>query len=164
MSIVYLQEYIHFRSEDPNTAAGDTRGRRLLGILVIVGQTSALVTDLGMIIGMYYVLYNARRRAPKTSRPMKYVLSAIVAYTIATGLLTCVISSCILASYVLFPGTMVPIAFVFVNGRLYVNSMLAALNGRDLLRARLGTVVDLTVSYTQADVLGLEIYAASSSR
>ncbi|KZT20681.1 hypothetical protein NEOLEDRAFT_1140378 [Neolentinus lepideus HHB14362 ss-1] len=110
---------------------------RSLEIFLSLGSLCNVTSDIGLIITMYHFLYKAQNKGPQTSRPMRSVLNTVVCHSVASGLLTCIVSSCFMITYLALRGSLVWLALYFVNSRLYVNSMLAALNSRAVLRERL---------------------------
>jgi len=59
----------------------------------------------------------------------------MVHYAVTTGVLTSVFATIYVVVYLSMPLNMIYMAVYFVHGKIYVNSMLAALNSRKSLRA-----------------------------
>ncbi|KAF7333301.1 ANK-REP-REGION domain-containing protein [Mycena sanguinolenta] len=65
------------------------------------------------------------------------LIKRVIWYTLATGLATSVLAMSALIAYVVWPDTFISLALNFSLGRMYTNALLATLNSRKHLRARL---------------------------
>ncbi|EPQ56823.1 hypothetical protein GLOTRDRAFT_104549 [Gloeophyllum trabeum ATCC 11539] len=88
---------------------------------------------------MCFVLRKPREGGLKVSN---WLVSTILRYTVATGLLSCIVQAiyliAVVASRVSAHGKAVYIGIYFIIAKTYINCMLASLNSRASLRARLG--------------------------
>ncbi|KAH9850069.1 hypothetical protein C2E23DRAFT_931744 [Lenzites betulinus] len=73
------------------------------------------------------------------------LINKLIAFAVNTGLLTAVCSCLALITFVVLPDKLLYIAFFFLLGRLYANSLLATLNARKTLRD-LSTSQELSLS------------------
>ncbi|KAJ6492095.1 hypothetical protein C8R45DRAFT_1073468 [Mycena sanguinolenta] len=72
-----------------------------------------------------------------------FVITRIIQYTVATGLVSSILAlACVIAD-VLMPQSFIFMALHFSLGRMYTNALLASLNSRKNLRAALGTIHDI---------------------
>ncbi|KIM75271.1 hypothetical protein PILCRDRAFT_679806 [Piloderma croceum F 1598] len=90
-------------------------------------------TDLSIAVIMCYILYS-QYQSGLTRRTISLV-KMMLQYTLTTGLLTSVFAIVYIIVYLSMTLNMVYISIYFVHGKIYVNSMLAALNSRKSLRA-----------------------------
>jgi len=90
-------------------------------------------TDIAIAGAMCNFLYY-QYRSNLTHRSILLVRVPL-SHALTTGLLTSVFATLYVTVYLAMPLNMVYIAVYFVHGKIYVNSMLAALNSRKCLRA-----------------------------
>ncbi|KZV73579.1 hypothetical protein PENSPDRAFT_682710 [Peniophora sp. CONT] len=93
-----------------------------------------LVTDGSIAAALIFLLY-ASRSGSKCLSSLE-----LMKYTMNTGVLTGIDTLCLVITYAARPNTLISIAFFFVLGRLYSNSLLATLNAR-ASRSSLQTMV-----------------------
>ncbi|EPQ52566.1 hypothetical protein GLOTRDRAFT_131800 [Gloeophyllum trabeum ATCC 11539] len=98
-----------------------------------IAAASYAVTDIGIASMLCYYLYTSRHLVSATSKSM---INNLINYAIATGLLTSIIMLTYLVTFVALAGDMIFLAVYFVGTKVYVNSLLAALNNRERLRSR----------------------------
>ncbi|TFK51499.1 hypothetical protein OE88DRAFT_1553905 [Heliocybe sulcata] len=134
-STVYTwQFYAHPSFTDLDETAEEHQVLRGLLIAIV---TCAIVTDMGIAISMSKLLHDASKHSLSRSRSL---INTIIRYSIATGSLITVVMIIFLSCVLALPGTMVFVGLYFIMGKLYVNSMLAMLNGREALRVQLGSI------------------------
>jgi len=90
-------------------------------------------TDISIAVAMCYIL-SSQYQSGLTRRTVSLV-KMMLQYSLTTGLLTSLVAIVYVVVYLAMPLNMVYIAIYFVHGKIYVNSMLAALNSRKSLRA-----------------------------
>jgi len=98
----------------------------------LFGSLRAL-TDIaiaGMMCNFLYYQY----RFDLTPRSIS-LIRVPLSHALTTGLLTSVFATLYVTVYLAMPLNMIYIAVYFIHGKIYVNSMLAALNSRKSLRA-----------------------------
>jgi len=88
--------------------------------------------DLAIAIWMCYLLFTKRTGFKRTQS----VIRTLVHFTVATGCLTSFVTTCYIISFFTMQNNMIYIGIYFVHGKVYLNSMLAALNSRAYLRER----------------------------
>jgi len=112
--------------QEPNFAStGSNRDKLLVG-----GTFSCVIAcDIILTVSMCYYLHKSRTGFKGTET----VINILITYAIRTCLLTTIFSLGCLATFFLYPQTMIFGAFYFVACRLYVNSLLSTLNSRERL-------------------------------
>ncbi|KZT20705.1 hypothetical protein NEOLEDRAFT_830323 [Neolentinus lepideus HHB14362 ss-1] len=103
--------------------------------LLMLSAASALLTDVGITIGMCYLLHVARKEGIPSSRSWS-IMTVLITYTLATGLLAMICEALLIATFIALPRTFVFDAVFYILGQVDVNCMLAALNLREALRGR----------------------------
>lgn len=96
------------------------------------GIGSAAAADVLIAASLCYYLSRSRTGFKRTDS----VISTLIIYTLTTGLMTSVIDIIIVIAFTTMPTNYVWLAFFWIVGRCYVNSLLAALNSRETLRER----------------------------
>ncbi|KLO18747.1 hypothetical protein SCHPADRAFT_936005 [Schizopora paradoxa] len=96
----------------------------------LLGLFSSLrmVVDIAIACSMCMLLYSNWGIAMPRTRTM---LKNLIQFTVATGLLTSMVTTAYIISAFAAPTKMVYIGIYFVHGKIYLNSMLAALNNRN---------------------------------
>lgn len=107
-------------------------------VILYIGACSTLLTDIGITFSMCSLLYQVRRSSLETSRS---VLDTLFNYAMTTGLLVTILTAVLMIVSSALPNTLLFDGLYLSAGKLYINSMLAALNSRQSLRARLGDIV-----------------------
>jgi len=100
--------------------------------VVCVGMGSAALADIIIALVMCWCLYHKRTGFSKTDS----MVVTLMAYSINSGLLTSILATCMLVSFVGWRSTLMFDVFFWLMGKCYVNSFLAMLNSRDTLRER----------------------------
>ncbi|EPQ52431.1 hypothetical protein GLOTRDRAFT_131674 [Gloeophyllum trabeum ATCC 11539] len=141
---------------DRNSGSIDEGTTALLG----TANVSCLIADIAIAIIGFYQLFSRRSR---TMGNTKGVVNTLIRYTLTTGLLSrsgisqvrplrlyderspSIITLLCLILYVANSGVTYGslLAAFFVHAKIYVNCMLAALNNRGQLRARIGGTVNI---------------------
>jgi len=97
-----------------------------------VGLSSAAVADILIALAMCWYLYHKKTGFSKTDS----IIMTLISYSINTGLVTSILASGMLVSFVVLRNTLVWEVFFWLMGKCYMNSFLAILNNRDTLRER----------------------------
>ncbi|KAJ6557393.1 hypothetical protein DFH09DRAFT_1164045 [Mycena vulgaris] len=97
-----------------------------------VGLGSAAAADMLIGISLCYYLSKNRTGFTRTDN----LISTLMKYSLTTGFLTGIIDCLAVITFGTMPNSWVYLAFIFVSGKCYVNSALAALNSREMLRER----------------------------
>ncbi|KIM76464.1 hypothetical protein PILCRDRAFT_643933 [Piloderma croceum F 1598] len=106
-----------------------TRMQWLVGML---GSLRAVI-DLTIAGAMCHILYS---HCPSDlTQRFSSLVKILMHYALTTGLFTSVLETLYVVVYLAMPSNMIYIAIYFVHGKIYVNSLLAALNSRKSLRA-----------------------------
>ncbi|KAH8120607.1 hypothetical protein DFH11DRAFT_78278 [Phellopilus nigrolimitatus] len=79
---------------------------------------------------MCYLLYSKRSEFKRT----RSIIRTLIHFTMATGVFTSFMTTAYIISFYTMKTNMVYIGIYFVHGKVYLNSMLAALNSRVSLR------------------------------
>ncbi|KLO20459.1 hypothetical protein SCHPADRAFT_897739 [Schizopora paradoxa] len=106
----------------------------------LLGTFSSLrmAVDIAIACSMCILLYSKRDLAmPRT----RLLLKNLIQFTVATGLLTSMFTTAYIISAFTMPSNMIYIGIYFVHGKVYLNSMLAALNSRDRFKNSVPVVV-----------------------
>jgi len=97
-----------------------------------VGMSAATLADILIALSMCWYLYRRRTGFVKTDS----MIMTMMSYSINSGLLTSILATGMLVSFVALRRTLVWEVFFWLMGKCYVNSFLAMLNNRDTLRER----------------------------
>jgi len=100
---------------------------------LITGLCLSATVDLVLAFILCYYLQRGRSGFEKTNS----LISRIIQYTIATGLLTSLYAFACVITYFAVPHTFTFIAMHLSLGRLYTNALLVTLNSRRSLRANM---------------------------
>ncbi|TFK53685.1 hypothetical protein OE88DRAFT_1270209 [Heliocybe sulcata] len=111
---------------------GNKKSAMILTMPAVIAPAYA-VTDIGIASTLCYFLWSSRHVVSDAS---KTLISVLINYAVATGLLTSLIMLTYLVTFIMLAGNMIFLAVYFVGTKVYVNSLLAALNNREALRAR----------------------------
>ncbi|KAI0323949.1 hypothetical protein GY45DRAFT_1314575 [Cubamyces sp. BRFM 1775] len=145
-----------------------TEGRGLSAVFY-AGYACELMADVTITSTIVYIF------AHRTMRRNTFA-QVLVAYVLNSGLLVMICVICSTISYITLPSSFAFLAFYLALGKLYANSLLGALNARDLIfpRARkdappttaplLTSVVVLDCDDTQPDDVMSEVNERSVSR
>ncbi|KAF9043375.1 hypothetical protein BJ165DRAFT_239503 [Panaeolus papilionaceus] len=99
--------------------------------LIVTLLSSATAVDLIIAISMLYYLRTARSRALSRTT---HLIDKLIGYTLRSGLLTSVSAVVLLICFLSKPLTMSWLAVYTFLAKLYSNSLLSVLNGREELR------------------------------
>ncbi|KAH9060506.1 hypothetical protein EDB87DRAFT_1683737 [Lactarius vividus] len=108
---------------------------RSLYWLSCLAMASAVLVDILVAGVMCWSLYRKKTGFVRTDS----VIMTLMAYTINSGLLTSLLGTAMTVSYIITPSSLIPVAFFWIMGKCYVNSLLAMLNSRDYVREQLST-------------------------
>jgi len=127
-------------------AAQTVHGKSVETILSHVFQAEVIsVFTVGaaadMAIAMILVWY--LKREMSSFERIKSLVTRLIQYTIATGLVTSLLALGCLIAYVLSLDSLIFLAMHFSLGRMYTNALLATLNSRKSMRARLALPPDI---------------------
>ncbi|KAH9981550.1 hypothetical protein BJV74DRAFT_82633 [Russula compacta] len=109
-----------------------------------VGMGTSTFVDILITVSMCWCLYQKRTGFTRTDS----ILVTLMIFSVNTGLLTSILASASLISYVVSPSPLLSKAIYLPLGKCYVNSLLAFLNNRGLIRKRQG-LVSTTVEFEQ---------------
>lgn len=115
----------------------------ILEIVLCLSSVCTIIVDACITVSMCYLLYRASKGVSRRSRSLRSVVGSTINYTVVTGLLANIVACIFLVSFFALRGSMAFLALYFVGAKVFVNSMLAALNSREGFRARLEIVHDL---------------------
>ncbi|KAF7324514.1 ANK-REP-REGION domain-containing protein [Mycena kentingensis (nom. inval.)] len=108
------------------------------------------ITDLVIALSLVYYL----RRGMGDIKSTNFVVTRVIRYTVATGLLSSIVAIFSLIMNVALPNTRLFQAGHLSLGRMYSNALLANLNSRATLRATFKNPLDVSVSVSQSAVGG----------
>jgi len=97
-----------------------------------VGLGSAAAAD--MLIGLSLCYYLSKNRTG--FRRTDNLITTLMKYSLTTGFLTGIIACLVVITFGVMPNNFVYVAFFWLLGKCYVNSVLAALNSRESLREK----------------------------
>jgi len=97
-----------------------------------IGLWMYVVVDALVAAMMCWFLYHKKTGIARTDS----MIMTLMAYTINTGLMSCLLGTAMSVSFVVAPSTMFSLAFFVVSSKCYVCSLLAMLNSRDYIRDR----------------------------
>ncbi|KAJ7794184.1 hypothetical protein B0H14DRAFT_2924080 [Mycena olivaceomarginata] len=97
-----------------------------------VGLGSAAAADMLIGISLCYYLSQSRTGVRRTDN----LISTLMKYSLTTGFLTGIIACLVVITFGVMPNNFVYVAFFWLLGKCYVNSVLAALNSRESLREK----------------------------
>lgn len=96
------------------------------------GLGSAAAADVIIACALCYYLLKSRTGFSSTDS----LIATLIAYSLTTGLITSVLALICVVTFATMPTNYIWLAFFWILGKCYVNSLLAALNSRDSLRER----------------------------
>ncbi|KAJ7175770.1 hypothetical protein C8R46DRAFT_1079410 [Mycena filopes] len=134
-AIILILSVVHFGLGIVFTVGSFETARADFGQLVWVtsaGLGSAAAAD--MLIGTSLCWYLSKNRTgfQRTDN----LITTLMKYSLTTGFLTGIIACLVVLTFGLMPNNFVYVAFFWLLGKCYVNSVLAALNSRESLRER----------------------------
>jgi len=97
-----------------------------------VGLGSAAAADMLIGISLCYYLSRSRTGFSRTDN----LISTLMKYSLSTGFLTGIMACLVVLTFGIMPNNFVYLAFFWLLGKCYVNSVLAALNSRESLREK----------------------------
>jgi len=98
---------------------------RLKGMAMTV-DIMAAVLDLLLAVTLCYLLHKSRTGFKTTDT----TITRVMLFTVNTGLMTSICATVTVITFLEFPKALIYVAFYFLGGRLYTNSLLATLNSR----------------------------------
>jgi len=96
------------------------------------GLGGAAAADIIIAVSLVYFLLRSRTGFERTDS----LITTLAIYAINTGLLTSICATCAVITFAIMPTNFVWISFFWCLGKLYCNSLLASLNSRRKLRAK----------------------------
>ncbi|KIJ64042.1 hypothetical protein HYDPIDRAFT_112568 [Hydnomerulius pinastri MD-312] len=93
---------------------------------MVVGWTLSAFADTLIAVALCYYLHKNR----SGMRRMEHIINRLLLYSINTGALTSLFAILVIIMFLAFPATLVFVAFVQVQSKLYAISLLASLNSR----------------------------------
>ncbi|TFK73585.1 hypothetical protein BDN72DRAFT_834455 [Pluteus cervinus] len=135
-AIIVLLACVHFGLGIVFTVEGfilmeTTKFARLIWV-TSTGLGSAAAADIIIAGSLCYYLGKGRTGLTRTDS----LISTLIAYSLTTGLVTSVIAFMAVVTFATMPTNFIWLAFFWVLGKCYVNSLLAALNSREFLREK----------------------------
>ncbi|KAI0077144.1 hypothetical protein K474DRAFT_1707581 [Panus rudis PR-1116 ss-1] len=121
---------------------------RTLSALVDVSGSIALATDSWLSLCILYFLRKNRARFQRTEGILRWLMI----YTVNTGLLSAIISTCVLVSFAKLQQSLLFVGFLLLEGRLSANSIFGILNARLILRKRANNVLDIDVELSDMGI------------
>ncbi|KAN0135261.1 hypothetical protein V8E53_006826 [Lactarius tabidus] len=97
-----------------------------------IAMVECVVEDAFIAGMMCWALYRKKTGIARTDS----MLMTLTAYTLNSGLLTCLLGVAMTIGFIASPESMLSMAFFMPLGKCYVNSVLAMLNSRDYVRSR----------------------------
>ncbi|KAF9534073.1 hypothetical protein CPB83DRAFT_422183 [Crepidotus variabilis] len=120
--------------------------------VTVLGLGSAAGADILIAISLCYYLMKKKTGFPQTDS----IIVSLISYSLTTGLLSGIIALICVISFAIMPSNYVWLAFFWLIGKVYVNSLLAALNSRDHLREQFlgrdghdGTMIQFALSRSE---------------
>ncbi|KAK0244369.1 hypothetical protein EDD85DRAFT_807734 [Armillaria nabsnona] len=104
------------------------------------GNGSSAAADILIAVSLCFYLYRNRTGHQKTDS----LITALIAYSLATGLVSSLIRVVIVITFATMPNNYIWLAFCWIGGKCYVNSFLTSLNCRDSLREKAARSSDTT--------------------
>ncbi|KAJ8072566.1 hypothetical protein PM082_016125 [Marasmius tenuissimus] len=104
---------------------------------IVIGAANDVVITLSLI----WVL--TQRRSATASKSTLAVIDTLILWTLETGLLTSVAGVLMMIVLLVMPHNFIWLAVFTFLAKLYSNSLMAVLTGRDTLREKAGNVVEL---------------------
>ncbi|THV05231.1 hypothetical protein K435DRAFT_117739 [Dendrothele bispora CBS 962.96] len=120
------------------------------------GIGSAAAADILIAGSLVYYLSKTRTGFQRTDS----LITLLIIYSVTTGVLTSILDLIIIATFSTMPNNYIWLAFFWVAGKCYVNSLLAALNGRVSLREKAAPIQG---SFLQFSPLGNDISRRSGN-
>jgi len=99
---------------------------------LLAGLAIEVVVNSIITVAVSYELLHGRSGMQQTDA----VVTRLLIYTVNTGAMTSFVAIAEIITFVALPHTVVFLAFVFVQSKLYANCLLATLNARKAMRAR----------------------------
>ncbi|KAK7048263.1 hypothetical protein R3P38DRAFT_1856660 [Favolaschia claudopus] len=134
-SIILILSVIHFGLGIVFTVGSFQTSRNNFANLVWITSTglgSAAAADMLIGISLCYYLSKSRTGFQRTDN----LISTLMKYSLSTGFLTGIIACLVVLTFGIMPDNFVYVAFFWLMGKCYVNSVLAALNSRESLREK----------------------------
>ncbi|KAH9981545.1 hypothetical protein BJV74DRAFT_82611 [Russula compacta] len=120
---------------------------------ICIGLGGCSLVDILVASLMCWCLYHKRTGFARTDS----VIMTLMIYSISTGLLTSVLATTALITFIGSPTTLVAQAFYGPLGACYVNSLLALLNNRDLIREGFTNVGNRTSHKPEPGPTGISV-------
>lgn len=130
-----------FKYFEPSLGDIQSQDGRKAKILLLVALIMNIVIDVGITGSMCQVMLQHKASSLSNSRS---VVKGIIQWAVATGLTVTVAAITLMVeALVLAKNDFVPAGLYLIGAKLYANSMLASLNGRQSIRARLGSIQEI---------------------
>ncbi|KAF8272840.1 hypothetical protein EI94DRAFT_1826692 [Lactarius quietus] len=98
----------------------------------VSGMIAGVLAELLLASAMCWSLYRKKTGFARSDS----IITTLMAYTINSGLLTCVLGAAMAISSLVSPYSLIWLSFFWALGKCQVNSLLAMLNSRDYVRDR----------------------------
>jgi hypothetical protein len=133
--VIFVLAIIHFGFGIVFTVGSFDTARNNFSNLVWITSTGlgcAAVADMLIGISLCYYLSRSRTGISRTDN----LIGTLMKYALTTGFLTGIIACLVVLTFGIMPENFVYVAFFWLLGKCYVNSVLAALNSRESLREK----------------------------
>ncbi|TCD69044.1 hypothetical protein EIP91_009107 [Steccherinum ochraceum] len=116
------------------------------------GLGSAAAGDILIALSMVYYLQKKRTGIQSTDS----IVTTLMLYSINTGLLTSILATASVILFAIMPTNFIWLAFFWIMGKCYVNSLLASLNSRESLRNKVhsSSAVEMSRFRKDSSMLG----------
>jgi len=134
-AVIFVLSIIHFALGIVFTVGSFETSRAKFSSLIWItsaGLGSAAAADMLIGVSLCYYLSKNRTGFSRTDN----LISTLMKYSLTTGFLTGIIACLVVITFATMPNNFVYVAFFWLSGKCYVNSVLAALNSRESLRER----------------------------
>ncbi|KAL1740213.1 hypothetical protein HDZ31DRAFT_68153 [Schizophyllum fasciatum] len=128
---------------------GTFAGFNEISYLLYTALGSGVVADAFIAISMCVLLSHSRTGLRNTDS----VIDTLILYTINTSLLTTVCSVACFISYAVRPNEFIFLGIYFILSELFINSLLASLNARTIIRSRSAAKFDSATRTVTLDAL-----------
>ncbi|KAF9465121.1 hypothetical protein BDZ94DRAFT_1307282 [Collybia nuda] len=128
-----------FISLDLNASFFETTESKVIAIIWLV---CTAVCDVLITASLVYIFTAAKSRSLAHTGSL---LNRLIIQTVQSGIITAIFSILHLVIFLVYPGTLLDVPFVYILSKLYPNVLLANLNNRNRLNIR-GTVVSEGIS------------------
>lgn len=128
--------------------------------LFYINFAAGTLGDLYVALVLCYFLHSSRTGFKRTDS----LINILIIYTVNTGLITALDAAAGMITYIVMPDNFIFIAFYLNLSKFYVNSYLASLNARDIIREKSsGNIVSIQLSRLTNSLRTADIETGASS-